>query len=102
VHFAEDDAANAERYATMEVEHRFFNFKAHGHLIPQFPTVICWDINPKPRLAPKPTAKPYKFVVQLEEAMLRIYTISRMPGVSVATEEELQRKRETAEWASNL
>jgi hypothetical protein len=102
VHFAEDDAANAERYATMEVEHRFFNFKAHGHLIPQFPTIICWDINPKPRLAPKPTAKPYKFVVQLDEAMLRIYTLSRMPGISVASEEDLQRRRTTAGWASNL
>jgi len=102
VHFAEDDAANTERYATMEVEHRFFNFKEHGHPIPQFPTVICWDINPKPRLAPKPTAKPYKFVVPLQETTLRIYTISRMPGVSVATEEELERRRATERWATNL
>lgn len=102
VHFAEDDSGDAERYATMEVEHRFFNFKAHGHLIRQFPTVICWDVNPKPKLSPKPTAKPYKFVVPLQETTLRIYTISRMPGVSVATEEELQRRRATAGWASNL
>jgi hypothetical protein len=102
VHFREDESANAERYATMEVEHRFFNFKTHGHLIAQFPTVICWDINPKPRLAPKPTAKPYKFVVQLEETTLRIYTLSRMPGVSVATDEDVQRRRATEEWATNL
>lgn len=101
-HFAEDDAANAERYATIEVEHRFFNFKAHGHLIAQFPTVICWDINPKPRLSPKPTAKPYKFVVQLDEAMLRIYALSRMPGVSVASEEDLERRRATERWVTNL
>jgi len=102
VHFQEDESSNVERYATMEVEHRFYNFKAHGHLIPQFPTVICWDVNPKPKLSVKKTAKPYKYVVQLEETTLRIYALSQIPGVLTVTDEELKRKRASKQWASNL
>ena len=102
VHFQEDETSNPERYATMEAEHRFFNYKAHGHLISQFPTVICWDINPRPRLSVKKTAKPYKFVVQLEETTLRIYALSQMPGVFVATDEDLKREQATKAWSSNL
>lgn len=102
VHFQEDQTSNSERYATMEAEYRFFNFKAHGHHIPQFPTVICWDINPKPRLSVKPTAKPYKFVVQLAETTLRIYALSKMPGVFVASDEDIKRKATSQVWASNL
>lgn len=102
VHFREDEASNPERYATMEVEHRFFNFKKHGHHIPQFPTVICWDINPKPKLSVKPTAKVFKFVVQLEETTLRIYAMKHMPGISVFSEEDLKRKQANKDWATNL
>ena len=102
VHFQEDETSNPERYTTMEAEHRFFNYKAHGHLISQFPTVICWDINPRPRLSVKKTAKPYKFVVQLEETTLRIYALSQIPGVFVATAEDLKRERATKAWSSNL
>jgi hypothetical protein len=102
VHFQEDETSNPERYATMEAEHRFFNYKAHGHLISQFPTVICWDINPKPRLSVKKTAKPYKFVVHLKETTLRIYALSQMPGVFVATEDDLKREQASEAWSSNL
>ena len=102
VHFQEDESSNAERYVTMEAEYRFYNFKAHGHLIPQFPTVVCWDINPKPRLSVKQTAKPYKFVVQLQETTLRIYALRSMPGISVASEEDMKRKRAEQAWSSNL
>jgi hypothetical protein len=102
VHFQEDATSSAERYTTMEAEHRFYNFKAHKHLIPQFPTVICWDINPRPRLSVKKTPKPYKFVVQLEETTLRIYALSQMPGVFVATEEEMKRRRASEAWSTNL
>jgi hypothetical protein len=102
VHFQEDDTSNPERYATMEVEYRFFNYKAHGHLIPQFPTVVCWDINPKPKLSVKPTSKPYKFVVQLEETTLRIYALGRMPGVIKLTGDDMKRKQANRDWSSNL
>ena len=86
----------------MEAEHRFFNYKTHRHLISQFPTVICWDINPKPKLSVKKTARPYKFVVQLAETTLRICALSRMPGVFAATEEELKREQANKVWLSNL
>jgi len=102
VHFQEDETSNPERYATMEAEYRFYNFQAHKHLIPQFPTVICWDINPQPRLSVQKTSKPYKFVVHLEETTLRIYALSQIPGVFVANEEEMKRKRANKTWASNL
>jgi hypothetical protein len=102
VHFQEDEGSNAERYVTMEAEHRFYNFRAHGHLIPQFPTVICWDINPKPKLSVKQTAKPYKFVVQLQETTLRIYALRSMPGIFVASEEDMKRKKADQAWSSNL
>lgn len=102
VHFQEDGAANPERYVTMEVEHRFFNFKAHQHFIPQFPTVICWEVNPNTRLSVKPTAKPFKFIVQLEETTLRIYALKHIPGIFMATEEEWKRKNASATWSSNL
>ena len=32
VHFQEDETSSPERLATFEVEYRFYNFKAHGHL----------------------------------------------------------------------
>ncbi len=102
VHFQEDETSNPERYATMEAEYRFYNFQAHKHLIPQFPTVICWDINPQPRLSVQKTSKPYKFVVHLEETTLRIYALSQIPGIFVASEEDMKRKRTNKAWASNL
>ncbi len=106
VHFQEDESSNSERYVTMEAEYRFFNFRAHGHLISQFPTVICWDINPKPKLSVKRTAKPYKFVVQLAETTLRIYAIKPMimniPAFFIGTEEDLNRKQASEAWKSNL
>lgn len=102
VHFQEDENSNPERYATMEAEYQFFNFKEHKHPIPQFPTVICWDISTKPRLSVKKTAKPYKFVVQLDDTMLRIFALSKMPGVFVATDDELKRHDATKKWTSSL
>lgn len=102
VHFQEDEISNSERFATFEAEYRFFNYKAHGHLISQFPTVICWEVNPNTKLSVKPTAKQYKYVVNLEESTLRIYALSKIPGVFVANEQEMQRKKTTKEWSSNL
>jgi len=102
VHFQEDESSNPERYATMEAEYRFFNYKAHGHLIPQFPTVICWEINPKPKLSVGQTAKPFKYVVHLKETTLRIYALSRMPNLFVATDEDLKRSKADKKWQSNL
>ncbi|MDD5466869.1 MAG: ATP-binding protein [Anaerolineales bacterium] len=102
VHFQEDESSNPERFTTMEVEYRFFNYKQHGHLITQFPTVICWDINPKPKLSVGQTAKPFKYIVQLKETTLRIYALSRMPNIFVATEEDMKRNKANEAWGSNL
>ena len=102
VHFQEENASNTERFSTFEVEYKFFNFKEHGHLIPQFPTVICWELTPKPKLPVKATAKPFKFVVSLDEATLRIFTLSKIPNLIIATEEEINRMNNTQNWKSNL
>lgn len=102
VHFQEDETSNSERFATLEAEYRFFNYKAHGHLISQYPTVICWEVNPNTKLSVKPTAKPYKYVVNLDESTLRIYALSKIPNLLVASEDEIQRRKATKEWSSNL
>lgn len=102
VHFQEEATSNPERYTTVEVEHRFFNYRDHGHSIAQYPTVICWEVNPKPKMAVKPTATPYKYVVHLEEAVLRIYTLSKMPGILLASEEDMERSNATQAWGPNL
>jgi hypothetical protein len=101
VHFQEDNSSNTERFSTFEIEYKFYNYKEHEHFIPQFPTVICWEINPKPKLSVKATAKPFKFVVSLEEATLRIFTLSKIPKIHIATEEEMNRTLNTQNWKSN-
>jgi len=98
VNFQEDLDTDAEQFATVEVENRFFNYKLHRHLPAQYPTIVCWDINPKPKLRPEKTNKPYKFVVHLDELVLRIYALRHMPGIEVMTEEKLSRKKVTESW----
>lgn len=102
VNFQEDDSSNAERFVTCEAEYRFFNYKQHGHLISQFPTVICWEVNQQPKLPVRQTPKPYKYVVALEETTLRIFALSKIPNLFVATNEEMERKKNTKQWASNM
>ena len=102
VNLQEDDSSNVERFVTCEAEYRFFNYKQHGHLISQFPTVICWEVNSQPKLPVKQTPKTYKYVVALEETTLRIYALSRIPNLFVATNEEMERKKNTKQWASNM
>lgn len=102
VHFQEDESSNSERFATFEAEYKFFNYKAHGHLISQFPTVICWEVNQKPKVPVRQTPKPYKYVVQLDETTLRIFALSKIPNLIVATDEEFARKKNTKQWVSNL
>lgn len=102
VHFQEDDSSDIERYTTMEAEYRFFNFKAHEHKISQFPTVICWEINPKPKQIPTKTAKRYKYVLHFEETTLRIYALKDIPGVSIKTLEDISRENTSRDWNSSL
>mgnify|MGYP001061280807 CR=1 FL=1 len=102
VHFQEDESSDIERYTTMEAEYRFYNFKAHQHKISQFPTVICWEINPKPKLNPKKTAKRYKYILHFEETILRIYALKDIPGVMVKTIEDINREETTRDWNSSL
>jgi len=88
VHFQEDETSDSERYTTMEVEKRLYSYQLHGHLPSQFPTVLCWEIAPKPRLSVRQTAKRHKFTATVGETMLRIYILREIPGISVLTEEE--------------
>jgi len=101
VHFQEDETSDSERFATMEAEYRFFNYRVHEHLPAQYPTVVCWEVNPRPRLPVQKTAKPYKFVVHLDEQILRIYALRHMPGITVMTGDELARKKTTREWGAS-
>jgi len=78
VNLQEDSLSEPERCISVEAEHLFTNFKLHGHLPAQMPTVICWDIGPNPKTRIRPTNKPFKFTSDLGETQLRIFTIKRM------------------------
>ena len=43
VHFQEDEQSNPERYVSVEVENKFYNYTLHGHKPSQYPRIICWE-----------------------------------------------------------
>lgn len=86
VHFQEDDRSDAEHFKTVEVEKRFYNYTAHGHLPTQYPTVICWNIGPTPKVRVEETEKKHKFVVKRKDSIIRIYTLRRIDGIFVSAE----------------
>ncbi|NVM22492.1 MAG: hypothetical protein HWN68_12010 [Desulfobacterales bacterium] len=93
VHFQEDERSDPERYTTVEVEHRFWSYKPHGHLPAQYPTVICWEIGSTPKLRLEPTEKPYKYVARFGDTLIRVYVIRRMAGIVVSTFKDIESKR---------
>lgn len=89
-HFQEDERSNPERYATIEVENKFYNYIPHGHIAQQYPKVICWDLGQTPKLRIEPTNKKYKFCVRQEDYLIQIYSIRRMDNIKIVTTEQLK------------
>jgi len=83
-HFRETPESNPERYVTIEGEYLFSNFKAHGHNAAQMPTVICWDLSKSRKIRLKDTPHiAWKFVAEADNTDVRVYVLSRIPGISV-------------------
>jgi hypothetical protein len=80
-HFRESVESNPERFATVEAEYLFSNYKSHGHNPAQMPIVICWDISKSRKIKLKDTNLAWKFVAEVQDTNVRVYVLSRMPNI---------------------
>jgi hypothetical protein len=91
VNFQEEKSSEPLRATVVEIENNFYNYKSHGHHVPQYPKVICWDAPQSGRkVRLKPTGKPYKFTVEMEEHQVHVFILKRMDGIKILTGEELK------------
>jgi hypothetical protein len=91
VHFQEDSQSNPERYVSIEVESRFYNYKAHGHTASLYPRVICWDIGGSPKMRIKQTDKNYKVVAEgKDNFQVHVFCLRKMEGIQVVTKSQLE------------
>jgi len=91
VHFKEDEQSNPERYTSIEIENKFYNYILHGHKPSQYPRIICWDIGKAPKVAVSKTDKKYKFTGIKEDLQLHIFCLRLMDKVKVLTKKELNK-----------
>lgn len=89
VHFQEDEQSNPDRYTSIEVENKFYNYTIHGHKPAQYPRVICWDIGETPKLKINKTDKKYKFTAIKEDLQIHIFALRLMDKVRVVTRKEM-------------
>jgi len=88
VHFQEDAQSNPDRYTSIEIESRFYNYKVHGHKPSQYPRVVCWEIGKTPKIPVSRTDKKYKHTVVKEDLQIHIFSIRLMDGVKVIAKKE--------------
>jgi len=93
-HFQEDEQSQPERFASIEIESRFSNYRAHKHKPSQYPRVICWDIAEKPKGRINKTDKRYKFTVDKEGYQVHIYALRFLDGVKVFPKKQLNKLNE--------
>lgn len=87
-HFRENPESNPERFMTIEAESIFRNYKIHGHNPSQMPIVICWDIGKSRQIKLKDTNVSWKFIAEVGDIGVRVFTLAKMPGVRVGREEK--------------
>jgi len=87
-HFRENRESNPERFVTIEAESIFRNYKIHGHNPSQMPIVICWDISKSRQVKLKDTNVSWKFVAEVGDIGVRVFTLAKMPGVRVSRDEK--------------
>ncbi len=80
-HFREGPESNPERFATVEAEYMFSNYKSHGHNPSQMPIVICWDLSKSRKIKLRDTNLPWKFLAEAEDTNVRVYVLSHMPNI---------------------
>ena len=91
VNFQEDKTSEPSRAAVVEVENRFYNYKAHGHTPSQYPRVICWEVGATPKISISKTDKKYKFTADKEDFQLHIFAVRMMDAIKVLTKKELRK-----------
>ena len=89
VHFQEDEQSNPERYVSVEVENKFYNYTLHGHKPSQYPRIICWELGKTPKMSISKTDKKYKSMAVREELQLHIFSLRLLDGVKVLTKKEI-------------
>jgi len=90
VHFQEDGQSNFERYTSIEIESKSYNYKQHGHKPSLYPRVICWDIGPSPKMRIKQTDKNFKLIAEGKDIQVHLFCLRRMEGIQVLTKSQLE------------
>lgn len=91
VHFQEDAQSNSERYASIEIENRFYNYKVHGHKPSQYPRVICWEIGKTPKIHTTRTDKKYKHTAVTKDFQIHIFSLRLMEKIRVIPKKEFSK-----------
>lgn len=91
VHFQEDEQSNPDRYTSIEVESKFYNYRVHGHKPAQYPRVICWEIGKTPKIEITKTDKKYKSTALRDDLQIHIFSLRLLDGVKVLTRKELDK-----------
>jgi len=91
VHFQEDAQSNPDRYTSIEIENKFYNYKVHGHKPSQYPRVICWEIGKTPKIPISKTDKKYKHTTVKEDFQIHIFSIRLMDQVKVIMKKEFSK-----------
>lgn len=92
VRFRETNQSEPESCAVLEVETRFANYVAHGHIPAQYARVVCWQLSSKRRMDVRPTNSTYKYTADAGEFMVHIFRLDRLAGIKVLTTQELRDK----------
>lgn len=85
VDFQETKQSEPEVLSVVEAEYLFTNYKLHGHSPGQMPIVVCWDVGKKAKVPIKPTDKPWKFVAEMENIKVRVFTIRHLEKLVTRT-----------------
>src|SRR4030067_1701699 len=91
VHFQEDEQSNPDRYTSIEIENKFYNYTLHGHKPSQYPRVICWEIGKTPKIAINKTDKKYNSTSIKEDLQIHIFSLRLMDKVKVLTKKEFNK-----------
>ncbi|MFQ5714083.1 MAG: hypothetical protein ACE5GU_08635 [Candidatus Scalinduaceae bacterium] len=82
-HFQEDESSHPDRYTSIEVENKFYNYKIHGHRPSQYPRIICWEIGKTPKLSINKTDKRYKYTAELDQFQVHIFALRQLSTLKV-------------------
>jgi len=88
VDLQETEVSEPEHYITVEGESILTHFRKHEHNPAQMRTIICWDIGRSRKVKLQDTSLQYKLLSKMGETPVRIYVLSRIPGIEIKTVEE--------------